>query len=89
STLNNLSTVETGWSALSAIGSWQQYNITGTAPAGTVYAAPYIMFMDNGQTATDNVYFDNASMTIVPEPSTLALLAMGMGLPFYFIRRRK
>ena len=85
--LANITTTETGWSTLGALGSWKQYSVTATAPAGAVYAAPYLMFMDNGQTAQDNVYFDNAVLT-VPEPSTLALLSLGLAVPFYFIRRR-
>jgi hypothetical protein len=38
------------------------------------------------------MYFDNASLldtTLIPEPSTLALLSLGLAVPFYFIRRRK
>jgi hypothetical protein len=35
------------------------------------------------------MYFDDASLTtLVPEPSSLALWGMGLGLPFYFWRRR-
>ncbi|HXR49309.1 MAG TPA: PEP-CTERM sorting domain-containing protein [Candidatus Limnocylindrales bacterium] len=87
--LGNVQTTETGWSALGAIGTWQKYTVTGIAPAGAVYAAPYLMFMDNGQTTTDNVYFDNAVLVAVPEPATIALLGMGLALPLYLIRRRK
>jgi hypothetical protein len=86
--LVNVQTTETGWSALGAVDTWKNYTVTGTAPAGAVYAAPYIMFMDNGQTSPDIVYFDMATLT-VPEPSTLALLSLGLAVPFYFIRRRK
>jgi hypothetical protein len=87
--LTNIQTTETGWTALGTVGTWQSYTVSGTAPAGAVYAAAYLMFMDNGQTSPDYVYFDNATLTVVPEPSTLALLGMGLAVPFYFIRRRK
>jgi len=32
--------------------------------------------------------FNGFQLQVVPEPSTLALLGMGLGLPFYFLRRR-
>ncbi len=88
STLANISTIDLGWSALGPVGTWQQYSLSGVAPAGTVYASAYLMFMDNGQTSPDIVYFDNAILS-VPEPTTLALLSLGLAVPLYVIRRRK
>ena len=39
--------------------------------------------------ANGSMYFDDASLTTsVPEPLSLALLGMGLGLPFHFWRRR-
>lgn len=95
--LNNLGTVETGSGnnaggftfTASSLNTWLPASVSGTAPAGTAYAEVYLMFMDNAQTATDSIYFDNASLTLVPEPTSLALLVMGLGLPFYVSRRRK
>ena len=85
--LANLTTTETGWSALPN-GAWTEYTVTATAPAGAVYAAPYLMFMEANQTVAESVYFDNAVLD-VPEPGTIALLGMGVALPLYLIRRRK
>jgi len=94
----DLGTVETGGAGAKAIqywpaaaNVWYTGTVTATAPAGAVYVAPYLAFMENGsQTGPDTLYWDNASLTQVqvPEPSSLALLAMGLGIPFYFLRRR-
>jgi hypothetical protein len=68
---------------------WQQFNITLTAPANAVYAETYVMQMSSGsQTNAQNTYFDNASLTPTPEPASLALVGMGLA-SFYLIRRRK
>ena len=48
----------------------------------------YLFYMDNGQTATDSMFIDNAVLQAVPKPTTLALLGMGLAVPFYFIRRK-
>lgn len=89
----DIGTVETGGSGAYAAqymptGAWQSGTVTATAPAGAVYVAPYVAFMEDGtQTAPDMLYYDNATLTLVPEPASLALLALG--LPLFFIRRRK
>jgi hypothetical protein len=82
------STIETGWSAISALNTWQQYTISGTSPAGTAYVGVYAMNMVGaGTVSAVNVYFDDASLTVVPEPSTLALA--GLGVASLFLGRRR
>jgi len=62
-----------------AINTWYTGTVTATAPANAVYVAPYLAFMEDGsQTAPDALYWDNASLTLIPEPSTLALLGLGL-----------
>jgi hypothetical protein len=75
------------WLATPAINTWTSGSVTATAPAGTAYVGAYFMYMDNAVQG-NTMYFDNASLTVVPEPSSLALLCMGLGIPFYFLRRR-
>jgi hypothetical protein len=55
------------------------------APAGTASVAVYTLVLDANATS---VYFDDLSLVAVPEPSSLALLSAGLGIPFYFWRRR-
>jgi len=95
SAMVDIGTVEAGGSnsggfnySIPTIDTWYQGSVTGTAPVGSEYLVVYAMFMDNGQTATENVYFDDASLPVVPEPSSLGLIYMGLAVPFFFIRRR-
>jgi PEP-CTERM motif len=67
-------------------GTWTIASITGTAPAGTASLGAYILDINADPTA--DFYFDNMSLTVAPEPSTLALLGIGLAVPF-FARRRK
>jgi hypothetical protein len=86
----DIGTVETGGVGAKAnqynpTGLWQTASVTATAPVGAAYVGSYLAFMEFGnQTQADTLYWDNANL--VPEPSTLALLALG--IPAFLLRRK-
>jgi len=64
-----------------APGVWAQPAATvGTAPAGTGLVEVYLMYMDSdsGAGGASGMYYGNASLTAVPEPSSLALVGLGL-----------
>jgi hypothetical protein len=72
----------------SQVNTWQQVGATtATAPAGTALVEAYVMYMDSDSGA-QGMYFGNVSLTAVPEPSTIALVACGL-LGMLVIRRRQ
>ena len=97
SSLTPIGTVETGAGnnaggfnyTIPATDTWYEGSVSATAPVGAVYVVVYAMFMDNGQTTTENVYFDDASIPIIPEPSSLLLASMGMATGLFCLRRQK
>ena len=71
----------------SQVNTWQQLPATtATAPAGTGLVEAYVMYMDSDSGA-QGMYFGNVSLTAVPEPSTITLVACGL-LGALVIRRR-
>jgi len=66
---------------------WTEYSVSATAPAGYTDAVVYTMAQDYNNANPLAFYFDGVSIA-VPEPATIALLGMGLALPFYFLRRR-
>jgi hypothetical protein len=70
------------------INNWYQGSISGTAPAGAKYAIVFAMFMDDNQTTTENVFFDDMNLAPIPEPSTRALIMLGF-FGLYESQRRR
>jgi hypothetical protein len=69
---------------------WTQETISEVAPAGATGIIVYLQAIDYNQAATENIYWDSASLvTPAPEPSTLALAGLGGGALLSLIRRRK
>ncbi|HMP81341.1 MAG TPA: PEP-CTERM sorting domain-containing protein [Verrucomicrobiota bacterium] len=82
--------VETGWSPINALNTWQEYTLNGIIPAGTEYVSIYVMAMIGPNASGPvNVYFDDVSFSVIPEPSTFALAGMGGLAVLTMIRRRK
>jgi hypothetical protein len=75
--------------SIPGLNTWYNGSVTAVAGAGATEAEVYLFFMDNGQTTSDSVYFDNAQLTPTPEPSTLALAGLGGAGLLSLIRRRK
>jgi hypothetical protein len=97
---NNLGTVETSpGNALfsnmidqnSPAGQWIPLAVTAHAPAGTAYGQVFAIMIDFGSPAPEGIYVDNMSMSITPapEPSSMALLGVGLFGSVCAWRRRK
>jgi hypothetical protein len=69
---------------------WEQISLTLTEPLNTEYVVSQVLYLESSLAGIDGLihagYVDSASLTLVPEPATLSLLALG-GLAM--LRRRK
>ena len=63
---------------------WQNYSTLGVAPAGTTQIK--VLLMNQGPEG-GTMRFDNASLVVIPEPSSLVLLGLGAFLVRMFRRR--
>jgi hypothetical protein len=70
----------------SATGTWIELSEIATAPAGTAYIEPFTLVLDATPTT---VYFDELTLTQVPEPATLSLCALGGLAGFAGLRLRR
>ena len=65
---------------------WQELTNSGEVPVGATFAK-YRLVLEASATGTSGtVYFDDA---VVPEPSSLLLLGVGLGGLLVFVRRKK
>jgi hypothetical protein len=63
---------------------WQTYTTSGVAPVGTTQAK--VLLMNQGPNG-GTMRFDNASLVVIPEPTSLALLGLGACLARIFRRK--
>ena len=92
----NLGTVETSpgnakasaqVNNLSPVGVWIPLNVTATAPAGTASMQAFTIVIDQNATA---VYFDDLTLDLVPEPSTIGMAVAGLlGLVAFAWKKRR
>ena len=70
-------------------GVWTFASVTAVAPAGTQSLGAFLLDINADSNATFD--FDDISLTVTPapEPSTLALAGMALGIPLFFIIRRR
>jgi hypothetical protein len=66
---------------------WLQLSVGSIAPANAAAVWAETSLFNPGP--GDAVYFDDLNLTVVPEPSALALLSAGLGLGFLSRRRMK
>jgi hypothetical protein len=89
---NTLVTVDpNAWTAYDQGQAWGLFSLTGTAPDNTTQAKVEFV-MNGGQVGAwggGTVWFDNAVLTMVPEPGTLALAAVGATLLWAQRRRNR
>ena len=52
---------------------YQPFSVSGVAPAGTTQAK--VEFANNA--GYGSAWFDNAELTVIPEPASMTLLGMG------------
>lgn len=82
---NNIGVISSGGITLDNLpGTWQTASVSGAIPVNTRWVISAV-FYNNASLESNPGYVDAVELTIVPEPTTMCLLALG-GL---LLRRRK
>jgi hypothetical protein len=72
--------------SLNADTAWQSFSLKAVAPTGSKWVVAQVDY-NNASLGTNTGYVDNASLTAVPEPVSMALLGVGLGV--LLLARRK
>jgi hypothetical protein len=93
---SDIGTVETGGvgakasaqvNSTSPVGVWIPLSVTATAPAGAQSMQAFTIVIDQNATA---VYFDDLTLDLIPEPSTIAMTLTGLlGLVAFGWKKRR
>jgi hypothetical protein len=89
SLLGNITAATVEIDSASPANTWIEMAVSATAPdnAAFVYAELSLFNFSSGSVPPAAVYFDDVSLTAVPEPSSLALIGLGAG--FWILPRRR
>jgi hypothetical protein len=68
----------------------QQFSVTGTSPAGTLFARAKASMVEgyNTQNPDPSMFIDDFSLDVVPEPASASLCLLALGAVLGFARRR-
>jgi hypothetical protein len=71
------------------INTWQQFSAVGIAPPGTAVVRLHLLHVQLSPSASNgSIFFDDAVLGIVPEPTSVALVVLGSFGSLGFVRRR-
>jgi hypothetical protein len=69
---------------------WQQFSVMGTAPPGTTSVQFQLVQVQlSASASTGSIFFDDATIAIVPEPASAMLVCMGIAGFWTQMRRRR